>query len=108
MPPPKNTVDFLGQICSFQVVFGARLHACITSYALDVPVVGLIWSEKLRIFAEVIDKKGSFFEEDELEIEQILNVMEQEMHSEYNEQIREELRGLTKKYLDGFIESLEK
>lgn len=108
LAPAKNSVDFLGQIRSFQVVFGARLHACITSYALDVPVIGLIWSEKLRIFAEVIDKKGSFFEEDELEIDQILDAIEREMHSEYNKQIREDLRGLTKKYLDEFIESLDR
>ena len=108
LAPAKNSVDFLGQIRSFQVVFGARLHACITSYALDVPVIGLIWSEKLRIFAEVIDKKGSFFEEDELEIDDILDAIEREMHSEYNKQIREDLRGLTKKYLDEFIESLDR
>ena len=48
LPTANNSVDFLEQIRSFKLVFGARLHACITSYALDVPVVGLIWSEKLR------------------------------------------------------------
>lgn len=107
LPPPKNSADFLQTICSFRVVFGARLHACITSYALDVPVVGLIWSEKLRIFAEVIDKKGSFFEEDELEIDHILDAIEREMNSGYRKQIRDELRGLTKQYLDLFLESLD-
>lgn len=106
MPNPKNSVDFLNQIRSFKLVFGARLHACITSYALDVPVIGLIWSEKLRIFADVIGKKKSFFEENELNIENILNAMEREMNSSYDKQIRDELRQLTRQYLDGFIESL--
>lgn len=106
MLPPKNSIDYLNQIRSFRLVFGARLHACITSYALDVPVVGLIWSEKLRIFAEVIGKKDSFFEEKDLEIEQILNAMEREMNSGYNRQIREELRNLTNESLAAFIESL--
>ena len=106
MPNARNSVEFLKQIRSFQLVFGARLHACITSYALDVPVIGLIWSEKLRIFADVIGKKQSFFEEDQLNIDNILNAMEREMNSGYDGKIRENLRQLTKQYLDGFMESL--
>ena len=79
LPTANNSVDFLEQIRSFKLVFGARLHACITSYALDVPVVGLIWSEKLRIFADVIGKKNSYFEESELNIDNILDAMEREL-----------------------------
>ena len=106
MPGARDSKEFLKQIQSFKLVFGARLHACITSYALDVPVIGLIWSEKLRIFADVIGKKESFFEEDELDIDNILNAMEREMNSGYDRKIRENLRQLTKQYLDGFMESL--
>lgn len=86
LPTANNSVDFLEQIRSFKLVFGARLHACITSYALDVPVVGLIWSEKLRIFADVIGKKNSYFEESELNIDNILDAMEREMNSNYDKQ----------------------
>ena len=106
LAPPMNTKEFLNQIRSFKCVFGARLHACITSYALDVPVVGLIWSEKLQIFSEVIDKKQSFFAEDNLDVEAILDAMEDSMKTGYNVSIREDLRGLTKQYLEGFLELL--
>ena len=106
LPAAKNSVDFLKQIQSFRLVFGARLHACITSYALDVPVVGLIWSEKLRIFADVIGKKNAFFEEEDLDIEKILDEMEREMNSGYDKEVRDELRNLTKAYLDEFLELL--
>lgn len=107
LPTANNSVDFLEQIRSFKLVFGARLHACITSYALDVPVVGLIWSEKLRIFADVIGKKNSYFEESELNIDNILDAMEREMNSNYDKSIRDDLRARTKNYLEMFIDMLD-
>lgn len=107
LPTANNSVDFLEQIRSFKLVFGARLHACITSYALDVPVVGLIWSEKLRIFADVIGKKNSYFEESELNIDNILDTMEREMNSNYDKSIRDDLRARTKNYLEMFMDMLD-
>lgn len=107
LPTANNSVDFLEQIRSFKLVFGARLHACITSYALDVPVVGLIWSEKLRIFADVIEKKNSYFEESELNIDNILDAMEREMNSNYDKSIRDDLRARTKNYLEMFMDMLD-
>ncbi len=107
LPTANNSVDFLEQIRSFKLVFGARLHACITSYALDVPVVGLIWSEKLRIFADVIGKKNSYFEERELNIDNILDAMEREMNSNYDKSIRDDLRARTKNYLEMFMDMLD-
>ena len=107
LPTANNSVDFLEQIRSFKLVFGARLHACITSYALDVPVVGLIWSEKLRIFADVIGKKNSYFEESELNIDNILDGMEREMNSNYDKSIRDDLRARTKNYLEMFMDMLD-
>ena len=107
LPTANNSVEFLEQIRSFNLVFGARLHACITSYALDVPVVGLIWSEKLRIFADVIGKKDSFFEENELNIDNILDAMEREMNSNYDKTIRDDLRTRTKNYLEMFMDMLD-
>lgn len=108
LSPPQNTVDFLNLIRSFKCVFGARLHACITSYALDVPVVGLIWSEKLRIFADVIGKKDAFFEEEDLHIENILDAIGREMDSTYDKEIRDNLRGLTRQYLQTFLQIIDK
>lgn len=107
LPTANDSVEFLEQIRSFKLVFGARLHACITSYALDVPVVGLIWSEKLRIFADVIGKKDSFFEENELNIDNILDAMEREMNSNYDKTIRDDLRTRTKNYLEMFMDMLD-
>ena len=103
LPAPENTEAFLSMIRTFRCVFGARLHACITAYALDVPAVGLIWSEKLRFFSEIIGKEGAFFEEDEMDVPAILDAIERESESGYDTEIRENLKETTRQYLKLFL-----
>lgn len=103
LPAPEDTMQFLETIRGFRGVFGARLHACITAYALDVPVVGLIWSEKLQIFSELIGKPQNFFTEDQLDVEHILDTLEEGLKSPYDAQIRDALRNETAKYIRWFI-----
>ena len=107
LPTANNSVEFLEQIRSFKLVFGARLHACITSYALDVPFVCLWWCLYLCIFADLFCKNDSFFEENELNIDNILDAMEREMNSNYDKTIRDDLRTRTKNYLEMFMDMLD-
>lgn len=103
LPAPGNVNQFIEILQSFDVVFGARLHACITSYALDIPVVGLIWSEKLRIFAQVIGKKSHFFEEYELNVKSMVDAIEECFNDSYDKKIRDNLRALTKNHVEYFL-----
>lgn len=103
---PKDTVEFLDLIRSFKCVFGARLHACITAYALDVPVVGLIWSEKLQMFSEIIGKPQNFFKEEHLHVEQMLDAIEKSFDDEYDLEIRNNLRELTNHYVETFMKMI--
>ncbi|MGN1050680.1 MAG: polysaccharide pyruvyl transferase family protein, partial [Acutalibacteraceae bacterium] len=105
-PAPRTSMELLDLVRSFKVVFGARLHACITSYSIDVPVVGLIWSEKSQIFCDVIGKPENYFKEDELDIETILDTIEKNFDEEYDKGIRDELKELTNKYVKIFVESI--
>lgn len=57
----KNLVEIVSE---FKTVFGARLHACITAYALDIPIVGFVWDEKMAKFAKVAGIEDSFFYEE--------------------------------------------
>ena len=108
LPVPSTALDMLRMISSFRGVFGARLHACITSYALDIPVVGLIWSEKLQIFSELIGKRENFFPENEMNVDKILDALEKQFETPapYNKEVREKLRKLTKEYLQVFISEI--
>lgn len=106
LPAPKTSMELLDMVKDFKCIFGARLHACITAYALDVPVVGFIWNEKTRFFADIIGKKENFFEEYEINAERILNQMEAAAESGYDISRRNELKELTKSYMEEFFKEV--
>ena len=47
---PHTGIDLVNNRSKYKAVFGARLHACITSVSLGVPVAGLLWDKKLHFF----------------------------------------------------------
>lgn len=106
LPAPESSEDLLNMIKDFKGIFGARLHACITAYALDVPAVGFIWNEKTRFFAEITDKQENFFEEAEMDAERILDQLEAAMKQEYDTSARDRMKGLTKQYMEEFFKEL--
>lgn len=103
LPAPQKSEDLIQSIGSFSCILGARLHASITSYAMDVPAIGLVWNEKIRFFSNIIGKKENFFEADQLDVETMLNQMEIAMHESYDIQIRNNLKASTKRYIEVFL-----
>lgn len=106
LPAPKKSEDLISMIGNFSCILGTRLHACITAYSIDVPVVGLIWNEKIRIFSDIIGKKSNFFEEHELNVAEVMDRMEETMHESYDATIRDHLKNQTKSYLNEFLKQL--
>ena len=106
LPAPKTSRDLLEMIRSFSAIFGARLHACITAYSMDVPVVGFIWNEKTRIFARVIKKSSNFFEESDMDVKKICKKLLEARHEQYETEIREEMKALTVKYMKQFLQEI--
>lgn len=60
---PHNAEEFIKDVSNFNVILGARLHACITSVSLGIPVVGLLWDDKLRYFSETMGIADFFVDE---------------------------------------------
>ena len=103
LPEPGDPETFLDLIKSFRCIFGARLHASITSYALDVPVTGFIWNEKIRMFAEVIGKPQNFLEEDEIDAVRFADLLQQIQTEQYDTERRSQIREQTREYLARFL-----
>ena len=106
LPAPETAMELLDMIKNFKCVFGARLHACITAYSLDVPVVGLIWNEKTRMFGNIIGKSDAFFEENEMDINGIIDAIDAAGEMTYDVSIRNELKCRTKKYIEYFLNDI--
>lgn len=81
---PKNAKDFVEMINRFDAVLGSRLHSCITAVSLGIPVVGFIWDNKLKYFAENIKRQSFFFEPKDMSADIIVNALEEAMTSEYD------------------------
>lgn len=104
-PRPKNAEDLISLLSEFKIILGARLHSCITSYALGIPVVGLIWDNKLRAFAKKINHYEFFIEPENLNAEYVVDRLESVISKEYDPELFEKLKNSTYESIEEFIES---
>ncbi|WP_181469852.1 polysaccharide pyruvyl transferase family protein [Paenibacillus sp. MDMC362] len=104
LPRPRNTAEFVSMVSQFDFIVGARLHAIITAYSLDIPAIGLIWNEKLALFGTLIGKEQNFLSVTETNAQHIVDIIEEKRNDYYDEKQREKLKELTNKYIDIFID----
>lgn len=92
LPRPENSMELIKLLSEFRCVLGARLHSCIISYTFNIPVVGLIWDNKLRAFAKKIDWEEYFIEPEKLDarlvVEKLLNVSTEKYDSNLYQNLR--------------------
>lgn len=105
--PPKTAQELVDIILGFKVVFGARLHACITSFALDVPVVGLLWDNKLREFSKTMKIEEFFCEVEELKGTIIADKLEKAAKNHYDKENRAFYKQKTAQSIAEFIEEVK-
>lgn len=92
MPKPNSPQDLINILSNFKVVLGARLHCCITSYTYDIPIVGLIWDNKLRAFARKIEWYDNFVEKEDLNAKYIVNKLIEIEDKKYNKELFYQLK----------------
>ena len=76
---PHTGKDLVNNISKYKAVFGARLHACITSVSLGVPVAGLLWDKKLHYFSKTMGIRHLFSEGTDLKAAIIVDKLEAAM-----------------------------
>lgn len=85
---PKDEKDLVKIISDYKCVVSGRLHACIISYSLKIPCVGLGWNEKLKMFGKNIGFPERFLEVKELNSENLFNTLQEAIKVDYNEEKR--------------------
>lgn len=103
MPTCEDGKAFAGMISNFEVVFGARLHACITSAAVGTPVVGFIWENKLKFFSETMKINQFFFPPSQMTAEKIVAKMEEALGYSYDFENRDRYKQKTKESIRHFL-----
>lgn len=106
LPPPHSGRELIDIVSQFDCIFGARLHACITAFALGVPVAGLIWDNKLRCFAKTMNIYDYFSEPDEFVADKVVDKIELAMTGAYDDVLIHEYRNKTKQTLKNYVEQV--
>jgi polysaccharide pyruvyl transferase WcaK-like protein len=70
---PQTPRELVELISTFKCTIAARLHACIISYSLTVPVVGLVWNNKVKMFGECIGYPERFFSHQDFDANKIID-----------------------------------
>lgn len=102
---PQNGKELSMIISGYKAIFGARLHACITSVSLGVPVSGLLWDKKLHYFSKTMGIRQFFSEAGELKADLIVNKIEDAMKFKFDRQNRESYKMKTLSVISDFLNS---
>lgn len=103
---PITSAEFVNTVAGFDIILSARMHAGITAYAIDVPVVGLIWGEKLQFLTEITGLRDRYFDENELDYKKIAAMLVSNDLPDPDQELRSELRDRTQRHLTDFMDSV--
>ena len=104
LPKPKTARELVHLISGFDVVFGARLHACITSVSLGIPVSGLLWDNKLDFFSKSVGIREYFSSTEDVKDLKALSNIENSFAYKYDHKAILQLKNKTHKYILEFIQ----
>lgn len=105
---PTTSREFVNTVAGFDIILSARMHAGITAYALDVPVVGLIWGEKLQFLTKITGLRDRYFDEHELDHREIARLLVANDLPDPDYARRSELRERTRRRLVEFVETVSR
>ncbi|HIY64803.1 MAG TPA: polysaccharide pyruvyl transferase family protein [Candidatus Agrococcus pullicola] len=105
---PRTSREFVNLVAGFDIILSARMHAGITAYALDIPVVGLIWGEKLQFLTKITGLRDRYFDEHELDFKKIAGLLMNNDLPEPDLERRAELRNRTQRQLADFVDEVVK
>lgn len=103
---PKNHEELVEQVSNFSSIIAMRLHSCITSYALDIPVIGLCWNHKVKNFGKAIGYPERFYYDTEFDVKKIVDQIEEINGQGYEKQFRDEYRKTTSDSINYITKSI--
>lgn len=101
---PKNAEDLVHIIAGYKGILGARLHACICAYSLDIPMAGFIWDEKILNFAEMAGVNEYFCEKGKFSGEELFVNLQKAINGTVESNVRENWKNRTQESIDYFLQ----
>ena len=82
------------------------MHAGISASAIGIPVVGMIWGEKIEMFSRIANVRQYYFDETELNPESMAELLSSGKVEPLRESDVKQLKEKTKEYLYSFLDGL--
>jgi len=101
---PKSAKELVNIISGFKGVIAARLHACIISYSLKIPVIGLVWNDKLSFFGRQIGYPERFIETNDFDAKLIVDRMENALQEGYNQKEMQKYKATIKESIKELLQ----
>ena len=101
---PKTPKEMIENIASYKCIIAARLHSCIVAYSLGIPVIGLVWNYKLKLWGKNIGTEDFFIESKNLQTDFIMNKLEELQHYDYFNTKRDIFRDTIKNIIDEIVQ----
>lgn len=72
LPLPKEARQLVDQLSQFRIIIAHRLHALIVSTSLKIPVIPVIWSDKVRAFADMIKNEYAVWPSTDINVVELI------------------------------------
>lgn len=100
---PQSAENLVELIAGYKGIIGARLHACICAYSLDIPMTGFIWDEKMLRFAQIAGLEQNFLKEEELTGDVLYTRLNEMLNKNYDQGTRNSWKQKTKESIHNFL-----
>lgn len=106
---PNSPYELVNIISGFKGIIATRLHSNIIAYSLQVPAIGLVWNNKLKMFGQNIGYPERFIEVENFDEKNIVDKMEKAIMELYEkikpEVYRKSEENSINKFLNEFLEN---
>lgn len=100
---PQIPEDMLEIISSYCCILAARLHSCIVAYSLDIPAIGFVWNDKLKLWGKNIGAAEFFIEAENMDVDFVMKQFARIQHYRYPKEQRDAFRGTIKSTIDELV-----
>lgn len=108
LPAPTTSKEFIELLRRYRIILASRMHAGISASAIGIPVVGMIWGEKIEMFSKIANVRKYYFDESELDAKNMAELLSGGKVLPLREKDVQQLKESTKEYLYAFLDGLSK
>lgn len=111
-PLPQSSIELVQCIAQFEAIIAARMHANIIATSLNIPTIGLVWNDKMNLFAKMVNRTKFYINENQLtNYKKIYSLLVESINTPYDLDLITKIKRKANenmKYIINFTSNLKK